>query len=432
MSTLQLENLNLSELEILLAHVRLGEGHLKKQLNPSQFEHLLRLGTLNLEQKQKVSSNKIEKSGSIALVLNTIITSVFGAWMGFSGFMGLALNSYVMLIGITSLATIISLKIGYFSFKLTANNAQAALNNQKIHNLQLKILQLMRVKQDTLIESSIKHLNYSWEYVKEKSVMGEEPFTQKESTPWYNFETPDEFLKWMDAFSAAVRHKIDVIQDNKIYSFYCERLLTILQKTKDYIDVNYLIQQTKNSIGELTHPTDSSYLPILSLAPILSRGQPIQKKWFVNNYLDIFVGLFPTLLGGFASMFVFLTGGPNLAKELGLFNWESMLRHPTARVIEFSIAISLTLYYGGSFIYNNYKNYIRSQELDKTKRAVHDIEKADLEHHRKLTVLSNLKRKTKRIINIYTAIANIHECLSKQARAKEATQQVRNPQPTES
>ncbi len=68
--------------------------------------------------------------------MNTIITSCFGAWMGLYGFLELKLDSYNTLIAITIIAAVIALLMGVISTKLTNAEAQDALYNQKIHNLQ--------------------------------------------------------------------------------------------------------------------------------------------------------------------------------------------------------------------------------------------------------------------------------------------------------
>ena len=54
-----LENLNLTELDILLAHLRLGSGHLESQLNTKQLNNLLDLGSLDYEQKINIESDKL-------------------------------------------------------------------------------------------------------------------------------------------------------------------------------------------------------------------------------------------------------------------------------------------------------------------------------------------------------------------------------------
>ncbi|HRD70801.1 MAG TPA: hypothetical protein PK657_11715 [Legionella sp.] len=411
-SSVRIEHLNLSELNILLGHLRLGEAHLKDQLSKEQFNSLLHLGSLNLEQKINVSSNKAEKSGNVALVLNTIITSVFGAWMGFSGFAGLRLNSPVTLACITGIALIISLLVGYFSFKLTAVNAQSAIYKQKIHNVQINVLKLIISKQQDSLESLIKYLNHSVNYLKAKS-QNTSFFLKKEEgneKPLVNFDTPEEFSTLMIDLTGAIQEKIKEISRKKIYNFYKERLLKIIVNLDKKIMQTLFINhsgQNNNISRSLDHKM--SFIQILSTQADQSTVSKPRKNWFKDNILALAAGSIPTLLGGFASMFVFLAGGPNLAKELGFINLEHSLRNPHSQMIELGMAVLLTLYFGISFIYNNYKNYIRQHEIEKSIRELVLLEKEDIYLKRKFTLLTKIKSETRRIINIYTAIENIEE-----------------------
>jgi len=408
-SNIQLESLDLLELNILLGHLRLGEGHLKKQLSRAQFKHLLELGQLNIEQQINVSSNRAEKSGNIALVLNTVITSVFGAWMGFSGFMGLQLNSYLMLSGITIIALFTSVLVGYFSFKLTLKNAQAAIYRQKIHNIQLTILKLITSKQQETLSSVVKYLNHALHYVTTKSL----PFKEKKAdNKLFDFDQIEDFHQWKDQVTKAILVKSEIIKEEAIYIFYSERLLKIIDRFDQIINASFLLELPTTSLQSHLKG-DQSLLQILSRSPDYVTYQSPHRTWFRQNFLALIAGIVPTLLGGFASMFVFLAGGPNLAKELALHHVEAALRKPGARFIELSIAVALTIYYGASFVYNNYKTYIRQHEVEKIKKHLIRLEKQDVYLKRKRTILSKLKRETKRIINIYTAIENIDVFTSK-------------------
>ncbi len=102
-------------------------------------------------------------------------------------------------------------------------------------------------------------------------------------------------------------------------------------------------------------------------------------------------------------MFVFLTGGPNLAKELGLIELVNLLKHPVSEFIEFTIALGLTLYYGWAFFYSSYRNHMRQIELVKTKRKLGFLEKKEVFLESRLSLLLKLKVKTQQIIDIFSA-----------------------------
>lgn len=408
-----LEHLNLSELNILLGHLRLGEGHLKSQLSEEQFRSLLQLGSLNLEQKLNVSANKIEKSGNLAVVLNTIVTSVFGAWMGFSGFSGLHLTHTALAI-ITCTALIISLLVGYFSFALTSANARAAVYKQKIHNVQLKVLKLIIEKQQNTLESAIKYINHSVNYIQSKSsIKNHHPLFPDDEQQLIQFNHHEEFTQSIHTLTESIQTKIEQISKDKIYHFYRERLLKIVETLNKKIMQTWFIDDDSSKLPSYSK---SNLAPQLSFIQIISSQnatnytpEPIHKNWFQQNLLALVAGSIPTLLGGFASMFVFLTGGPNVAKELGWTYLEYSLRNPHSQAIEFCLAILLTFYFGASFAYSNYKNYMRQREIEKSLHQLVSLEKTDVYLKRKYTLLSKIKTEIKRIINIYTAIDNIEE-----------------------
>ncbi|MBA2656421.1 MAG: hypothetical protein H0U70_05485 [Tatlockia sp.] len=411
-ATIKLEDLNLVELNLLLSHLRLGNEHLKKQLNKAQLANLLHLGLLNQQQLISVSSNRIEKSGNVALVLNTVITSIFGAWMGFSGFMGLHLDSYKTLMLITSISFFASFIVGFLSFKLTTQSSKSALQNQRIHNLQLKVIKLIISKENESLGSLIKHLNNSLYYLTDKSFLLPISSNKSLEKSFFSFENNIDFSSWFSQIKEAILLKTEIINEDEIYQFYSERLIKIVSKLEDSIELSFIGSDPLNDSGRSSSDIEmlarsESFIGLLSNPATKSVAIPNRSTWLHQNYLSLLAGFFPTLLGGFASMFVFLAGGPNLAKELGLTHLEKLLRNPSSRMIEFALAISLTLYFGLSFIYNNYKNYIRENEVDKTKRAFNLLEKDDIFLKRKITILTKLKIQVKRIINIYTAIENI-------------------------
>lgn len=408
-----LENLNLTELDILLAHLRLGSGHLESQLNTEQLTNLLDLGSLDYEQKINIESDKLEKSGNVALVLNTVITSIFGAWMGFSSFMELHLDSYRMLYGITSLAVLTSITVGIFNFRLTTKNAESALYNQRIHNLQHKILKLITRKEQEQLQALTKYLNNALNYIIEKSKVSESHGHESQKI-CSNFQEDADFSSWFTEIQNCVELKAERIKKNSLYKFYSSRLLKSLHHIKAVLETNYIIiQPSSNTLcttfklkNNLSH---NPFIRLLSRFRIEKTNISLPKKWLKSNYLSLLAGIFPTMLGGFASMFVFLSGGPNLAKELGLTHLMHTLKNPSSRLIEISIAISLTVYYGLSFIYNNYKNYKRDYEIEKIKRFTNQLEREDVFLKTKISVLSKIKTEVIRIINIYTALEKLNE-----------------------
>ncbi|MGQ3888504.1 hypothetical protein ACQUW5_05670 [Legionella sp. CNM-1927-20] len=413
MAVVNLEDLNIVELEILLGHLRLGEAHLKKNLNKRQFKSLLQLGSLNFTQRNNIQSDGREKSGNVALVLNCIITSTFGAWMGFSGFMDLHLNSFIILAGITSIALLTGSLVGYFSFKLTAQNAQSAVNTQKILNVQLHVTRLILNRKQEQIESITKYLNHSLNYLyKNTPSVGRNP-----SLDYCDFNENSDFIDWINDLCFVIHKKCEEVKSESIYEFYGDRLNEIINNLNGLLTTHWItnadgdisvVDLMEKKGWSLSLPDDnSSFIQVLS-NPVNKRDPFIkQKSWVRKNLLALIAGVIPTLMGGFASMFVFLAGGPNLARELGLHSLAQALRNPSARLIEFSIAVSLTIYYALSYAYSNYKLFLRDEEAEKTKKEIVKEEQAIIDLTTKLNVLEKMKEQMMRIINIYTALEKI-------------------------
>lgn len=408
MAALNFEDLNLFQLDILLGHLRLGEPHLKKILNTNQFKELIQRGLLKVAQHDKIQSNKKEKSGSVALVINTVVTSVFGAWMGFSGFMGLQL-SWIMLVSMTILALIISAIAGYYSFKLTAVRAKAAINAQKIYNMQLAVIKLMLTKKKEQIDSYINYLNHTLQYFHNNT-----PGCQKENLNYFSFENKEDFSNWFADLQDVITKKAKLIREEEIYAFYAERLEEIYRNLEEIIQNNPAASSCTAppilaaAIEPKEKPTtcldeNSSFLQVLADPAVRPKPSRKKKSWLSKNILPLIAGLIPTILGGFASMFVVLAGGPDLAKQLGLKAIENFLHNPKARAVEFSIALMLTIYYGSAFIYNNYKAFLRDEEAEKTKKDIVHQEQQVIDLENKYILLQKIKDQLQRFISIYTA-----------------------------
>ncbi|MFC3908017.1 hypothetical protein ACFORL_02830 [Legionella dresdenensis] len=409
---MQLENLNLLELNILLGHLRLGAGHLASLLDKNQYRMLLDLSSLNREQNFKIRSNRAEKSGNIALGLNTVITSVFGAWMGFSGFAGLHLNSISMLIAITGLALFSSIVVGFLSFKLTAQNTKSAIHNQKIYNLQINVIELIIARKKEELSSHIKYLNNALHYIQEHSGISKDPDLN------LAFESGEDFSVWKEKLTAAISQKTHALYRQCIYRFYCIRLHKIIDNIDNAI-YYFLVtmpeeelkkEEAQQLFSQRSIKDDTNLLSTLLTTPT-SPTLTHSKSWFRKNMLPLLAGLIPTFFGSFASMFVFLSGGPNIAREMGMEALEQTIRSPGYRLVEFSIAIILTLYYAASFIYSNYKMYLREQEVEKAKKVIIQCEQELFDVDKKIHLLVKLKSQVTRIINIYTATESIAECL---------------------
>jgi hypothetical protein len=400
-----LENLDLSELHILLGHLKLGKSHLTNLLGKQDFKKLLESGNVSLEAKMKISTNAAEKTGNVALVLNTVITSVFGAWMGFYGFMEKKLHSYHMLIIITGIAIIAGLIISGINVKLTANKGKDAIAEKKIYNLQINIVKIIIARLKNDFEQHANFLNNALKYFAKATHSSDkfEPIT---------FEKIEDFYQW----GTLVKNTVELNQKNrntsKIYTFYNNKLSQLLEEIIHILDINFsdasLFRPTTKKF-EIVEANPNNFSKILTVHKEHFVSLESEKNWLKISYLDLIAGILPVLLGGFASMFVFLTGGPDLANEFGVTWLATLLKTPLAKAIEFTGALGLTSYYGWAYFYNSYRNHTRKRELAKSRRKRALLEKKQIFLNDRLVTLAKLKQKAQNIIDIYTAIRTIEE-----------------------
>jgi len=69
-------------------------------------------------------------------------------------------------------------------------------------------------------------------------------------------------------------------------------------------------------------------------------------------------------------MFVFLTGTPQVMKSFGQYHIVNIWLAPHTKLIGLTMAVTLISYYGYSYIYSNYKNFLRQKEVEKTEKSI--------------------------------------------------------------
>ena len=134
MSTNYLHNLSTKELLFILRHVQHGHEYNSKKLTREDYRYLLSLGSLSNNQTEKINSDKQEKVGNVSVVVNTILTSCFGAWLGFNAFTQHNIISF-MGIFIVLLGLSFGTLVGYLSFVLTHRQAKLASKNLQLCNV---------------------------------------------------------------------------------------------------------------------------------------------------------------------------------------------------------------------------------------------------------------------------------------------------------
>lgn len=376
----KIKNLSTLQLKYLYEHLRLGEQHLRKILDKEQFKQLLRLNYLNPEEKENIYPDKAEKTGNITFIINTIITGIFGAWLGLAGFTELKLTSYTALFSITTLTASLSGILGYYSFKQVQTDANSAVIKQKLLKLQIDTMSFVNQKYDESITATIKKINAIL-----KEFDSNAPLFNKN-----DFSSEKQLSVWFENFTKMLQKEERICSQNKSYQFYAYELNDIKNNVKKII-----FSKRKMIRAQTDNP---NYIDILTRPEAATPKQPaLRKSWLKGNLTRILVNLVPVLIGSFGSMFVFLTGTPSLSKEFGAHQILQAITSPTARVIEFLLAIALTLYYGFSNVYNFRKTFKRNDELEKTYKQIINQETESLETNAKLSMLKKINHLMKRL-----------------------------------
>lgn len=401
---MELKDLSYLELHIMVEHLRLGLDHLKKYLEPAQLNELLQNSHLDASQKDTIAADTAEKTGNLALVINTIITSVFGAWMGLSGFIGLNMGSIVVLLVVVCIATVISGTIGYQSFMLVKTQAEQALQQQRLNNLQIKVLQLIHEKRKQNIEKVIAYLHQT------ASQINSNVSNKRESyLPNTSFNKKDEILNWLQCLKKVIDIKIKQHSNAEIYQIYIRHLKLAMKQLRRMLAKNLDITKdfTDKPVGK-AQQNNSSYIKVLTNPTLITpKKKPSKHAWWRVNLRAITVGLAPTILGGFASMFVFLGGAPSISNALKLYQLEALLTSIPAKIIEFAMAVCLTFYFGYSHIHTNRKSFERRQELAHTEKKIVNLEKTLIEYNVKLNLLIKVKRYLRRIKDNFVVMTKL-------------------------
>lgn len=413
---IKLENLTLLELQIMLEHLRLGMDHLKKCLNPQQLEDLLYTGGINFEQHETIKSDPLEKSGQVALIVNTIFTCVFGSWLGVAGFLGLGLGPNHSLISIIAVSLTASIYFGYLNYKFVKSQARAALYEQMLCNLELKILKILHQKKQVIIIESIDFLNKALRDFSNSLSLGpvRDKYLDKE------LSDKDNIQDWIEAFNDILDAKIASLQGNEIYEIYSSELKKIQNSLASIVSKNILVNTTKQenvaeiSVAKMKFPETMTFIKILTNPTIARPRTPIiVKSWLRTNFTSVLIGLIPTIVGGFGSLFVYFGSLPNVAAQLGFKTLEGVLSSPESKTIAILCSIIITIYFGATYLHSNHKAFKRNQELNKTQKIITNEEARGIEIDTKLNLLTKFKEQVQKIKELFKVIQRIQDYLTK-------------------
>lgn len=416
----KLEDFSLSQLNILLKHLRLGQDHLKLLLTPKQLQELFKWCDLEEGHKKQISTNKVETFGNMSLIINTILTSTFGAWMGLSGCLECTLGSFKMLMLISVIAFFISGLIGYISLRTTKYQALQAISNQVIHQFELRVLKMINKKieeQQHMVAFYLHTATVILENKREES---------NENKNHLNlFKGTAEAYQWYEKLMDLLNLRLQEVTDPKtaeIYQNQIQRISFLIKKTiaKYFNILENLIAAKRNEKRRLQIMPTLPFLKILTTASFGFQKYRtlIPSSWFRKHFNQLIIGIIPTIWGGFASMFVFVSGIPNIARELD-FVWLSvLLTTPFARVIQITLAVLITCYFAFAFLYSSRKSWQRQEFLQAIEKEIAHEEACLLENNHKLDMLYKVKMHVQKLISIFTVVKKIDQNLEAGAITK--------------
>lgn len=358
MTTNYLHSLNCKQLISILRHVQHGHEHLSHHLSRQEYRDLLNIGSLSYNQLARIESDPQEKIGNASIVVNTILTSCFGAWLGFNAFTEQSIISPFGIV-IILLAFSFGSAIGYLSYLLTFKQAKLISKHQQLSNVERVIIEIIIHKRQAKIEQ-----------IKQKL------FSQLHDLDLGNLQNQDQSDHRLFDLLMTLQHAPNIGKKNPLI----KKALLIIKRNVTQLRQ---VEETQHPHEETSTHTDfflnnaltnASYIKTLTKSTIVKKYHiPKVDNWLRRNFTGILVGLVPTFLGSFASMFVFLNGIPACCQGLGIDFHLSPSKIMFLKNMGLMTAVTLSLYFAYSHIHSNYKAFRRSKQLELSELKVADL-----------------------------------------------------------
>jgi len=413
-------NFNIQELNVLLKHLKLGISHIKKYLTDENVLKLFAAGKLTEEQSGKIKSDQKEKQGNFILTINVIFTGFLGAWLGVAGFLKIGVKESNVLFVVTVLVAVVgSIYFGYKNFKKTEKRAHDAGNKQKILNLQLKIIRIIKNKRQNHIAKLIDYLN---DVLRKLNTVDQTIVT-------HDFSSKNDFFNWLKQLDEYIQLELKKISDADLRHVFSKQMDILLSNLKEDLDKNVGLIETQYKLEDKTadegknkesmtprfvleeQGQKSSISALIDPTIYIPRLEIKEKSWIEDNFYSIVSGLIPTMLGGFGSLFIYFMGLPDIAKQAGIMALNPLLEDPVVKVVALVIIILITLYFIYSFLYTNRKSFQRDQELNKTQKKINNEEADLLEIRAKMNVLIKMKRHVKNILSLFNVVRGVNTAI---------------------
>lgn len=410
-----LSSLSIIELNNFLTHLRRGYDYLSKLVGSGILNDLLEKIKLDSEKEKIFEAHFQEKAGRIILFVNTMTTSLLGAFLGFLAFSQYRVNNII-----TIMILLMSLAVGAIAGYLVDKNVDKrlliALQTQKLLKLQEKIQSEIFLKRKNLCKASKKDIiNISEKIVHIDSGVGK------------SFADEDFLLKEnLLIVRNYVQRVIVKTDDSEITKFYAENAKYLLRSIEKYTNLLFETIERKDKNLNPTSKLSSrdEFLQKL-IAPCAAQKRQNSRfhEWVSKNTLDILIGFTPTILGGFASLFVFLNGFPDIYRHLHLQIFDESL-FVYYKLCSFILVLIITVYFGYSYIHFNYQDYKRSLLLEESSKKILETDNKILQlvsHHTFLIRIKSFLKQLKIILpslKFFNSLIDIEEDICPEAQKK--------------
>jgi hypothetical protein len=275
-------------------HLRLGNKHMLTILSQKELHDFYSLAGSSRHLDPDKQPKQLEWSSPVLLSLNTILTSYLGGWMGASSFMGLERNAPALLWPILAAAILIGGSIAYLNYTFLNKSIKNAFERRNAQRLEIYLL-------NRAIENTKEEIEYYKQILLKKLHSMGVKITKEHLS--HLLENERKFFKW---FSEIQKKPID-----RHFGFY----------TKE------------NPLTPAMEKIWHARVPFFKT----SQARP--------SFRGLLVQLIPTMFGLFSSLFVYLNGFPDIAKEMGKTNVSFFFTSPKMKAVQFTIAILIVAYF---------------------------------------------------------------------------------------
>lgn len=348
-----LSKLQLKELHFLLHQVRLGVGNLQNKFDDKTFKSFCNSIYINNKHFSKIYPGVLEKHAQIMLLINALITGIFGAWLGMAGLMQNQLvTNYHFPFVIIGIAIVASVGLYYLRYRQNSEQAKKIVSKQKLKYLQYDILIIINQRQKERLERVSNGLG---KYFNSLSAVVGIPYPNIDML----LETP---LAITTNLLDIVRRWDVLIKKQQILANNNEDLFRKYSKLEEIISglVDYLsLDENKSAQIFKQRESYKFYVEKLMAAEDKNKVMPL-RFWLKKNAKSIITDAIPTVVGSLASIFVYLNGFPQIIKEL--FHYNVSVADGKYQMFGVVVLTTIILSLIASFLYQIKRNAERHRE----------------------------------------------------------------------